>query len=54
MSASAPGKGSANDGKSQRPETAFQQQISVLFVSTYRKLVNGIVAMFIKGSNLTA
>ena len=31
------------------PETAFQQQISVLFVSTYRKLVNGIVAMFKKG-----
>ena len=31
------------------PETAFQQQISVLFVSTYRKLVNGIVAMFVKG-----
>lgn len=50
MSAKAPGKESASMMESpgvRQPAASLQD--FVLFAPTYRKLVNGIVAMFVKG-----
>ena len=49
MSAKAPGKELQIMESPGVRQSAASLQDFVLFVSTYRKLVNGIVAMFIKG-----